>query len=53
MTSFSTLHPARMARLSALTAALLASACGGSDTNTAEAPAPTAASNLKCNTLQN
>jgi len=53
MNPLSTLHPARMARLSALTAALLASACGGSDTNTAEAPAPTAASNLKCNTLQN
>ena len=40
MTSFSTLHPTRMARLSALAAALLASACGGSDTNTADAPAP-------------
>ena len=40
MNPLSTLHPARMARLSTLTAALLASACGGSDTNTAEAPAP-------------
>lgn len=40
MNPLSTLHPARIARLSALAAALLASACGGSDTNTAELPAP-------------
>ncbi|QLA81108.1 DUF4832 domain-containing protein [Acidovorax sp. JMULE5] len=43
MNTFSTLHPVRMARLTALAAALFAAACGGGDANEAPTPTPTPA----------